>query len=479
MASKIRPRSACLTLLVSVAMALPAGAQDAPAALRDLSHEEVGQQQLRSAVASRTLTWLTGTASNNDYISVGRLANFFGFVALRVSSRQSLTRAHVARDTLSVLEPSQIEVLTTLLEEQVPAHRATQDARIQMNRSLERLAAGEIVDEDAFMSLGRSYGAAEAELGRVIAQSFGTIASSLTAEQRADLALIRAGHAAGEPVAIPRPDSRAALSDVDRKELVNLAARFLSWTTGSPEFNDFEVVGKPSQHFGFVSLRLASGHGVRRGAVAQEVLAILTPDQHRMLDVAVEENLEAFNGFLDARGHLMRALEVALTGEEIDRAAVQRFGTEIGKIEAQMTWAQATAMLTVRDALAEAQLDKLLALRAKYTVAPADESAQASVDLGRQLFAQCALCHASSRDNAVAPSLAGILDGQIASDDGFDHYSPALRTFAEAERIWNSALLDSFLRSPRALVPGTTMGFDGFDNARDRDAILAYLATLE
>ncbi|MEL7277474.1 MAG: hypothetical protein AAGK98_13465, partial [Pseudomonadota bacterium] len=148
MASKIRPRSACLTLLVSVAMALPAGAQDAPAALRDLSHEEVGQQQLRSAVASRTLTWLTGTASNNDYISVGRLANFFGFVALRVSSRQSLTRAHVARDTLSVLEPSQIEVLTTLLEEQVPAHRATQDARIQMNRSLERLAAGEIVDED-------------------------------------------------------------------------------------------------------------------------------------------------------------------------------------------------------------------------------------------------------------------------------------------------------------------------------------------
>lgn len=479
MSSSFHAPVAFLAVFLAGVPALPVIAQTAGPALRDLSGHDVGQQQLRSAVASRTLTWLTGTSANNDYISVGRMANFFGFVALRVSSGQSLTRAHVARDTLAVLEPAQIDLLVDLLDQQGPAHQATQSARIEMNRALEKALVGEAVDESAFLSLGRVYGASEAELGRVIAQTFGQIAGTLTPEQQSKLVMIRSGHAAGEPVAIPRSDHRTRLPGVDQQELVNLAARFLSWTTGSPEFNDFEVVGKPSQHFGFVSLRLASGHSVRRGAVAQDVLGILTADQRQMLDIAVTQNLEAFERFLHIRGDLMRLLEVALRGDVIDRDAVARLGAEVGEIEAQMTWAQAQAMLNVRDALSEAQLNDLLELRARYTVADAAVNMEDPVDLGRQLFAQCVLCHTSSRADAIAPALTGIIGRPIASDDRFDDYSPALTAFSQTKGVWDQNLLDSFLRSPRSLVPGTTMGFDGFDLARDRAALLAYLATLE
>ncbi|MEM7718836.1 MAG: hypothetical protein AAF222_06500 [Pseudomonadota bacterium] len=407
------------------------------------------------------------------------MANFFGFVALRVSSGQSLTRAHVARDTLAVLEPSQIDILITLLEAQVSAHQATQEARVQINRALERLLVGESGDKARFLALGRTYGASEAELGRVIAQSFGEIAVTLTPEQQSTLRLIREGHSAGEPVDVPSKGNGQRRPNVDRQELVNLAARFLSWTTGSTEFNDFEVVGKPSQHFGFVSLRLASGHAVRRGAVAQQVLDILEPDQRRRLDIAVHQNLDAFDEFLAVRGELMRQLEVALEGRVIDTNEVQRLGAAVGEIEARMTWAQAMAMLTIRDALSEAQLTELLALRATYTTSTSGTVPQDPLDLGRQLFAQCILCHATSKDNAVAPSLTGIVGRPIAADEDFEQYSPALMSFAEVERIWSNATLDRFLNSPRLAVPGTTMGFDGLDSARDRAALLAYLATLE
>lgn len=290
-------QKALIASLFTVAMALPVSSQSGSQPLRDLSNHKVDEPQLRSAVASRTLTWLTGNSANNDYISVGRMANFFGFVALRVSSGQSLTRAHVARDTLAVLNPSQVASLAALVDEQVPAHEKTQSARIQMNRALEQLLVGEKVVEEDFLELGKAYGASEAELGRVMAARFGAIAQSLTPEQRQRLAQIRAAHAAGQPDAIEQSGDRVRLPDVDRKELVNLAARFLSWTTGTPEFNDFEVVGKPSQHFGFVSLRLASGHGVRRGAVAREVLDLLDSEQSQMLDVAVWHNVGAFDGF--------------------------------------------------------------------------------------------------------------------------------------------------------------------------------------
>lgn len=55
-----------------------------------------------------------------------------------------------------------------------------------------------------------------------------------------------------------------------------------------------------------------------------------------------------------------------------------------------------------------------------------------------------------------------------------------LRRVAQSEgSCWTADLLDAFLRSPSALVPGTTMGFDGFETEQDRAALLDYLATLD
>ncbi|MEM9785453.1 MAG: hypothetical protein AAF801_03065 [Pseudomonadota bacterium] len=479
MSPRLRFPTAAFALFVALSLALPVHTQTNGSALRDLSGHEVDEMQLRSAVASRTLTWLTGTSANNDYMSVGRMANFFGFVALRVSSGQSLTRAHVARDTLAVLDPSQIEVLVTLLQEQAPAHAKAHAARIEINRALDRLLVGEPVEETEFRALGRVYGAAEAELGRVIAQRFGAIAESLTSGQQEQLAAIRATHATGQSDTLLAPRHGVTLVDIDRQELVNLAARFLAWTTGSPELNDFEVVGKPSQHFGFVSLRLASGHSVRRGGVAGEVLDLLTPQQRQMLDAAVQQNADTFPRFLAARADLMRELEVALQGDLIDHAIVHQLGAIVGEIEANMTLAQALAMLNVRSTLSSEQLDELLNMRAMFTIAEPDDAPRDPVDHGRQLFAQCILCHAPSREDAVAPQLTGIIGRKIAADSGYDDYSPALQRFAQSYQSWSPELLDAFLKSPRALVPGTTMGFDGFEMAVDRAALLAYIATLD
>ena len=53
-----------------------------------------------------------------------------------------------------------------------------------------------------------------------------------------------------------------------------------------------------------------------------------------------------------------------------------------------------------------------------------------------------------------------------------------MRAFAASNGQWTPALLDMFLSAPRDTVPGTTMGYDGLDNAQHRAALLSYLATL-
>lgn len=454
-------------------------AQDASGALRDIADEQVDLGKLQEAVASRTLTWLTGSSSNNDYISVGRMANLFGFVALRVSSGQSLSRSGVAKHTLATLDYHQLAELVSLLDIQKTAYQQTQRARFEMNRALEGLLVGEETSREDFLKLGRTYGAAEANLGRVIAQRLGDIVQTLSDAQKDQLLEIRDANISGRGDKISLKQAKLKLAKDYKKELVNLAARFLSWSTGSEAFNDFEVVGKPSQHFGFVSLRIESNHGVKRGHIAKEVTAILSPVQTAALKDAARHNVVVFDEFLMARAQLMRSLEVALAGHIIDSEKVTQFGRLIGQLEADMTWAQAQGMLAVRDEMTDDQSRRLLGIRAKYTSDNANDLPIDPFERGRQLYAQCELCHAVSGQESVGPNLSGIVGRGIATDTDFLNYTPALTTFSQRNEVWDDTLLDQFLKSPKGLVPGTIMGFDGFDNLQDRVALITYLKARE
>ncbi|MGB2079814.1 MAG: hypothetical protein ACPHV3_08495 [Vibrio sp.] len=447
--------------------------------IRDISQTQVDEKALTDAVASRTLTWLTGSSSNNDYMSVGRMANYFGFVGLRVASGHSLSRSQVAKQTLSVLDNKQRDALMTLLELQKMPFEAVSQSRFAMNRALEGLLVGETITEDAFLKLGQAYGQDEAKLGLVIARTFGQMMQSLTAEQKQQLDTIRQAHlhGKGQEVKLVNPEPKIKLSKDDKRGLTNLAARFLSWSTGNEAFNDFEVVGKPSQHFGFVSLRIASNHGVKRGQVSKEVMSLLTADQRQFLTESARRNIEAFNDFIHTRGKLMREYEVAQRGQPIETDKILAYGRAVGEIEARMTWDQAMAMLKVRDTLTDAQSQALLTIRNKYTGGSAQTLPDNSIERGRQLYSQCSLCH--SNQSNIAPNLDAIVERKIASQTSFKNYSKAMVDFAQSNAVWTKSLLKQFVASPKTLVPGTYMGFSGFSDPRDQQAIVDYLETLD
>lgn len=269
------------------------------------------------------------------------------------------------------------------------------------------------------------------------------------------------------------------LPQEEKKELVNSAARLLSWATGSQTYNDFEVVGKPSQHFGFVSLRIDSSHSVKRGGIAKEVLAILTVEQKAMLIAAAAENVEEFEHFLSERAKLMRTLEVALSGNDIDTELVRKFGSAVGQVEASMTWAQAKSMLAVRNRMTDSQTLDLLALRSKYIVNSETTAPKDAIARGRQLYAQCTLCHNASKAQAAGPNLTGIVGRAIAVDKQYTNYSSAMRSFASLGNQRIETVLNQFLKSPTTLIPGTYMSFDGIESSTDRAAVIAFLRSQE
>ena len=128
---------------------------------------------------------------------------------------------------------------------------------------------------------------------------------------------------------------------------------------------------------------------------------------------------------------------------------------------------------------AGATVTTVLALAA--LVAHGAGAARADGDPGKGKGAferQCAICHTVDKDgpNRYGPNLFGIMGRKAGTVPGFA-YSNAFRTRANWE--WTEDGIGGWMMFPSTMVPGTAMGvFQGIAE-RDRDDLVAYLATLK
>ncbi|MCW7537816.1 c-type cytochrome [Aquabacterium sp. A7-Y] len=96
---------------------------------------------------------------------------------------------------------------------------------------------------------------------------------------------------------------------------------------------------------------------------------------------------------------------------------------------------------------------------------------EAALQRGEQVYARCIGCHAVE-GNRTGPQHCGVFGRRAGTAPGYDAYSQAMRN---SRIVWTEATLDAFLRDPAALVPGTTMGYAGIKDARERADLLAWL----
>lgn len=91
---------------------------------------------------------------------------------------------------------------------------------------------------------------------------------------------------------------------------------------------------------------------------------------------------------------------------------------------------------------------------------------------------QCAICHTVEKggENRYGPNLFGIVGRKAGTVPGFA-YSNAFKTRANWE--WTEDAIGGWAMFPGVMVPGTAMGvFQGIAE-RDRDDLVAYLASLK
>jgi cytochrome c len=105
--------------------------------------------------------------------------------------------------------------------------------------------------------------------------------------------------------------------------------------------------------------------------------------------------------------------------------------------------------------------------------------ASAKVEAGEAVAKKCVACHnfVEGAGTKVGPDLYNIIDRPIGSVEGFK-YSGVMQTAHDEGKKWTYDHLYTFLKSPKADMPGTAMGFAGISKSEDRANLIAYLRTL-
>jgi cytochrome c len=113
-----------------------------------------------------------------------------------------------------------------------------------------------------------------------------------------------------------------------------------------------------------------------------------------------------------------------------------------------------------------------IAVGALVALAALPSAALAGGDPGRgeRIYERCAACH-SLDHNRTGPKHCALFGRSAGTLHEFE-YSPAMRA---SGIVWNEKTLDRFLAAPTKVVPGTSMGYAGIDDPRERADLIAYL----
>lgn len=92
---------------------------------------------------------------------------------------------------------------------------------------------------------------------------------------------------------------------------------------------------------------------------------------------------------------------------------------------------------------------------------------------GATVFKKCQACHAVGEEarNKVGPELNGIF-GRTAGSVPDYKYSEAMKS---SGIVWSHETFTEYIKSPRAMVPGTAMAFAGLKKEKEIEDVIAYL----
>lgn len=452
-------------------------------------------KNIHMAITSKGFAWLSGSPADNEKLSIGKSAQFFGFVALRYQSDRAARRGDLGRAFHELATDEQRQFVKAAVLEVTPVMKNWWQVRTQILRDLEaHLYTGEKINEAELLSLGERFGLINGQAGLIEANACAAVERTLSQEQKNTLAQLRQNQATasqskskgkgnkqnkakkqGKSQNSKKTKPRYMTEQQQSARYEDIFAKCFSYLTGTLADREIIPLGQPAQFFGFVSIRHKSGHGAKRGKISKQFYKILNSEQRKYLQKATNALLPEIQDFKEIRRQLLIQMDTirVYNQQEFSPMAFEMLAKRLGHIELRIAIFEAMTYRKIQQSMNDGQQQAMMAIRSNYIINDKTTQQLTGLERGEKLYQLCVGCHDESSDNA--PSLHGVINRGIASKSFA--YSNAL--LEKNDESWSRDNLDSFIKSPAQAIPGNKMGFSGLLNAGDRKALIDYLATLD
>lgn len=163
----------------------------------ELNSLSANQEDLMTEVASKFLSYETGSLEDAIYLPSGKIGNFFGFASYRYEERANVSRSQASDLINSVLTEEQKQVLKCLTSQVYRFEQSYISSRAGLITDIYPLKSGQTVNDSSIISDYQVGATDEGKMGIVQAIYFDYLERLLTEEQVDELIQLRAETGSG------------------------------------------------------------------------------------------------------------------------------------------------------------------------------------------------------------------------------------------------------------------------------------------
>ncbi len=360
-----------------------------------------GQYSLEQAISDRAqlhtiafsgLAFITGDFSASTFIPPGKVCDFFGFQYMRDidaagKGHNPVFLNRVVGNVMRVLNVEQRQLFLDLAETQTKELETLAWKRLPLIKAFHRELDGKRpgdstgLNRDAVVQYVGGLFALDAELSYARAETFGKVATSLTAKQKEYLGKMKFG----EFNTWPDVDERDSIIR-GKPHLFNVAymtygSEFFSWYAGSLDADTYFCPERHGTYFGSFYLKDMPAMGKRdfdistaiTGNTGESFLGLLNAGQRREISRIIDRQRKPLQEIVEVRRAIAMELRKFLKGQQADKNNVLALGRRYGELDGELSWLYATAFAKVNSTLTADQRAALLKLHNTdhYRTAPA------------------------------------------------------------------------------------------------------------
>ncbi len=344
--------------------------------------QAISDEAQRNTIAFDGLAFMTGNLGSQSFLPPGKVADYSGFQHLRDNDPTKMGHntsfvTIIAFNMLHILNDEQVELFINRAQSQIDQINEFAWKRYAMLKAFRRLIDGDLptgttgLNKEVVMEYASEFYRIDGQISYDRAELFGEVVNSLTDDQKAELAALKALNGIGNwDDNLSNPLEGLNLERDISVAVMTYASELYSWYSGTVTSDVYFCPERHETYFGSFYLKDWPAMGnpnytideTLTASAGQSFLALLTSQQAGKITGIVDQQKNALNELVEKRTEISTELRKFLASQTADSSMVIALSERYGELDGEMSYYCVTNFADVFQSLSDNQKEQLFSL---------------------------------------------------------------------------------------------------------------------